>query len=255
MSGEARPPDLAPRAAAREGAVAPARESRDVKRAPGWQLIRQMELQVSSDPMTTPTSRRRWASKHEERAAGDGGAGLVFWWLITMALVGFAPCMILPAWREYQEAELTERVRAARVAAATAEVDDLRRRLDAIHNDPAVVTRLARRELEFRKPGEAVVAVPVSGVPAVGSPPTPRPETKALKRVEPPVPIARLLAYLPDFNYDVLFCKSPTRETILALSVGLFVAAFVVFWPRNRAAAHTLPFGRGADDAGNERIE
>ena len=215
----------------------------------------QMELQVSSNPITTRPSRSQLVSRHDEHAAGDGGVGLVFWWLIVMAVAAFAPCMILPAWREYQEAELTERVRAARVAAATAEVDDLRRRLDAIHNDPAVVTRLARRELEFRKPGEVVVAVPVSGAPAPSPPSTPRAETDPLKGVEPPVPIARLLAYLPDFNYDVLFCRSPMRETILALSVGLFVAAFVVFWPRRRAATHPLPYDRGADDTGHQRIE
>ena len=179
--------------------------------------------------------------------AGDSGAGLVFWLLIALSVVTFAPCMILPAWREYQLADLTLRVRSQQVEAAEAEVEHLQRRLDAIHNDPAVVARLARRELEYRQFGDRFVtvantvadtvadtaALPTSAIEAwpgtqAGLPGTPG----GLTVIEPPLPVARILSYLPDVNYDRLFCASPVRETLLGLSVVLFVAAFAIFWPR-----------------------
>lgn len=167
-----------------------------------------------------------------DSSPGDNGAGLVFWLLIALAVATFAPCMILPAWREYQLAELTLRVRTQQVEAASAEVERLEHRLDAIHNDPAVVARLAQRELEYRQPGDhflAVVATPESLAPQSATlPETPRDWTV----IEPPLPVARVLHYLPDVNYDRLFCSSPFREIFLGLSVVLFVAAFAIFWPR-----------------------
>jgi hypothetical protein len=180
---------------------------------------RQRELPVSD----TDTQIDR-----QSEPKGDGGAGLVFWMLITLSIMGFAPCMILPAWRDYQRADLTERTRAAEVAEATADIDRQRRRLDAVHNDPGVVSRLAQRELEYHHPGE--VSIPVS---AVMEPEAPR-HLHALQPIDPPAPVARVLALAPQRNYDNLFCASPTRETIMALSIGLFVAAFVIFWPRPR---------------------
>lgn len=175
---------------------------------------------------------------HDERVEGasprpappsDGGAGVMFWLLIALSVATFAPCMILPAWREYQVSEAAERARAQQVVSAEKEVQRLQRTLDAIHNDPAVVARLARRELEYAAPGEGVVLANVE--PATQATPVPLDETR-LDPVSPPVPVARLLALLPDMNYDRLFCNSPARETLLALSVALFVGAFVVFYPR-----------------------
>ena len=151
--------------------------------------------------------------------------------------------MILPAWREYQVADMNERIGAGQVAVATAEVEHLRRRLDAVHNDPAVVARLAQRELEFRKPGESAIVVPVSEPRMNDARIARRNVSQSLEPVQPPVPVARLLAYLPNLNYDRLFCKSPMREIILTMSVLLFVSAFVIFRPKGGADEPVEPDG------------
>jgi hypothetical protein len=160
---------------------------------------------------------------------GDGGVGLVFWMLIGLSLCGFTPCMILPAWREYQTAELNARVREAEVAELQAEVSRRRRLLDAAHNDPAVVSRLAQRELGYRRPGEIVIPVAVEALP-----PTEDEDAAVndLTPAEPPVAIRRVLDYAPQWDYDALFCESPARETILGLSTVLFISAFIIFWPK-----------------------
>ncbi len=174
-------------------------------------------------------------SAREEAAVaerGDGGAGLVFWILIALAVATLAPCLVLPAWREYQQADLTAQIRTRQAELADAEVARLERRLDAIHNDPAVVARLARRELAYRGPGEELVAVPVDCT--VDAPLPPALNLDEFVPVQPPVGITRLLAYLPDWDYDALFCTSPTRETLMGMSAGLIAAAFIIFWPRYR---------------------
>ena len=177
------------------------------------------------------------AETNDTSPASDGGAGLVFWLLIAMSVITFAPCMILPAWREYQTAELAERMSAQQLTAAATEIERLSEQLDAIHNDPAVVARLARRELEFKKPGETVLPVPIKNSPATDkSVTTSTSEPADWEPAQPPLPIARLTALLPRYNYDAFFCESPTRETILAMSAILFVSAFVIFWPKQEKA-------------------
>jgi hypothetical protein len=168
-------------------------------------------------------------------APGDGGKGLVFWILIALSVATLAPCVILPAWRDYQRAELAARVRAWQVEQATRHVERLEQRLDAIHNDPAVVARLARRALAFRAEGEIQLDVPVmlasSRAPAAEDF-VPEPSSAQWQPARPPVAIARLVALLPAWDYDALFCESPTRETLLVMALVLFVAAIIIFWPR-----------------------
>jgi hypothetical protein len=105
---------------------------------------------------------------------GDGGASLVFWLLIALALAVFTPCMILPAWREYQAAELIERTRLGEVAAARAQLASLQRQLHGVREDPMVLARLARRELRAHAPDEAGwrVAPVVPPVTGAGDPQT-----------------------------------------------------------------------------------
>jgi len=156
--------------------------------------------------------------------------------LIALALIVFAPCMILPAWREYQAAEMDER-RAARETELMAQhAERLERRLDAIHNDPLVIARLARRELGCTMPGEVRLAVSTSADADIRidswRDQQPKAASVEFTPASPPVGIARLTAYLPKLNYDALFCTPSTRGTLLGLSLALIAAAFVIFWPR-----------------------
>jgi hypothetical protein len=163
---------------------------------------------------------------------GDGGASLVFWLLIALALAVFTPCMILPAWREYQAAELIERTRLGEVAAARAQLASLQRQLRGVREDPMVLARLARRELRAHAPDEAgwrvaPVAPPVTGagdaqtgfawasltptsavtsaqpgaIGQPGSPDAPRPanaegaHAAGLEPIDPPIFVARLARF------------------------------------------------------------
>ena len=167
---------------------------------------------------------------------GDGGAGLVFWLLIGLGLAGLAPCLVLPAWRSYQHAELGERIKARQVNIAQADVTRRRSQLEHLRSDPGVVTRLAQRELEYRIPGASAIEMDLP------DPNDNRRHAVALAPVNPPIPVARLVALLPDLDYDALFCRKPTSTWIAVMSAVVFMAAFVVFWPRSgRCAAESSP--------------
>ncbi len=182
-------------------------------------------------------------------SAGDS-AGIVFWCLIGLSLVGMLPCLVLPAWREYQDATVTEQVRAHQMQDAQRELDIMRKRLDAIHNDPVVIARLARRELGFQTPDEQVLHIDELDAPyphlnesemaASGAFDGPPIDAVTVAHEQPvaaqlPAPLARISSMLPRLDYDRIFCKSPARELILLLSISLFIAAFVIFWPKPNA--------------------
>ncbi len=148
--------------------------------------------------------------------------GFVFWSLIFMGLAAFAPSVILPEWREYQALRMTEQREQHRVDALQGEVDRERRLLEAVQRDPAVIARLAQRDLRFHRPGEQPVVVPVSAVetaPAEPFAPTP---------VSPSPLIARALSHLPDLDYDGVFCDEQTRPIIMVMSVSLIAVALAL---------------------------
>ncbi|HUU85833.1 MAG TPA: hypothetical protein VM243_20235 [Phycisphaerae bacterium] len=164
----------------------------------------------------------------------SGGSPLLFWGLIALAGAGFAPCVVLPVWRDYQAMALATQVEEQLAATARADVERLRHTAAAIRTDPAVAARLARRELSYRHPGQA--EVPVPGVLPAGFH-APRP--MAVQPIEPPRPIARVIGRLPAMNYDRLFLDGPTRVILMLLSGGLVAAAFLLCRPEPaHPAAH-----------------
>ena len=98
-------------------------------------------------------------------------------------------------------------------------VERERRLLEATRDDPAVIARLAKRELGFRRRGElsVLVSVPQKSV-AHETAFTPDP-------VPLPRSLARLAGYLPDYNYDAVFCDDQTRAIVMAMSVALICLA------------------------------
>jgi len=150
----------------------------------------------------------------------------MFWLLVGLAAVVFAPCVLLPVWRDYQALQYSEQVERAGLAQARGELQRHKRHLEALQSDPAVIARVARRELRYRDPGE--IAIPVS-IPAE---PAEQPVPLMLESVEPPASVAWVVRKLPEGDYDRLFCTGPTRTLLMCLSGGLLVSAFVLHSPR-----------------------
>lgn len=151
----------------------------------------------------------------------QGGACL-FWLLTLMGLATFAPCIILPPWRQYQALEMAAQIEQHHLDALQHQVDRERRLLDAIRSDPGVVARLAQRELRFRRVDSQAVHVSV---------PATRVEAEAPFVPEPPRPpavIARAVSVLPRFDYDRVFCGDQTRPIVMGMSVALIGAAFAL---------------------------
>ena len=161
-------------------------------------------------------------------ALPSSGGSAMFWLLAGMAAAVFAPCVLLPVWREYQALQYAAQVEQAGLEQARAELWRQRKRLAALENDPAVITRVARRELRYRNPDEIVI--PVSIPPEEWAEATP----VALAPVNPPTPVAWIVDKLPETDYDRLFCSGPTRTLLMCLAGGLVVGACVIYSPRRK---------------------
>ena len=179
---------------------------------------------------------------------GRGGSGVVFWLLVLMGLSTFAPCVLLPQWRQYQAVHMVEQVAQHRLDMLNSRVGKERRLLDALRSDPVVVARLAQRDLGFRRPYEQVIPVAVPAASTMPSTlglkhrcttaPCRQPGCSATpcgwrsKPLPPPPMLARALSYLPDYDYDRIFCEADTRSIVMGLSLALITVAFGLFTRR-----------------------
>jgi hypothetical protein len=174
----------------------------------------------------------------EQQPEGDSSApregGWVFWALFAMAMVGFAPCVLVPAWRDYQETRLVKQYEQATLDRMKESLADQRNLAEALRSDPSVMARAAQRELEYTRPGEQrVVVIPAErATEADETEPTFTPEP-----VPPPAPVRWLVRLLPPLDYDAVFCDPSTRGIIILLCGGVLAAAFVLFPPYRRGSA------------------
>jgi len=163
---------------------------------------------------------------------GNGAA--VFWFLILTGVITFAPCILLPEWRSYQAANAAQQREEHRVSKLKAVVDRERRQLNSIQNDPTVVARLAQRDLGFHRPGDTVVTVPVDEADSfAGLTDIDGNELFIPAPVPPPVWFSRATWWLPDLNYDAIFCDSSTRPIVMLMSMSVIVVAVVLFQRRS----------------------
>lgn len=150
----------------------------------------------------------------------------MFWVLITLALAGFIPCILLPVWRDYQAMSVALRTEEQVTEQMRDEVAAQRRRIDILRTDPAVSIRLAQRELSYDLVGFRQVPVP-------GATPT-----KTITHLQPPGPVqpppaaTRLLKHLPQADYDAIFCDPATRGVVMILCAGTAAAAFILYKPK-----------------------
>jgi cell division protein FtsB len=170
----------------------------------------------------------------------DFGAHVVmFWLLVSMAALVFAPCILIPIWMETQELVRTEADVAARTARLKAHIARQEKLIQALTSDPLLAERIARRDLRFRRTGEIVEPVPA---PAPQVPDesavelASEPATDAPPPLETPFAVTLTKRWLPDLPWVELFGRPPNRTIFLVMAGCLLVAAFVLFGhvePRN----------------------
>jgi len=163
---------------------------------------------------------------------------MLFWALVGLGLIGLAPSVLLPEWRQYQALSLAGQVEESKLRAFEDQVERERRTLEALQSDPAVTARLALRELNYRRADEREVSVPVMG--GVDHGPflsdqksldydSGNPAGAAVRPPALPGVLATVATRLPRLDYDRVFCDAPTRTIVMIMSTGLIAVAFALF--------------------------
>ena len=171
----------------------------------------------------------------------------MFWMLITLGFVGLTPCVLLPEWRQYEALALAEQAELYRSEALRSAVDHKQAAFEALRTDPAVIARLAQRELSYEATSQRLIPVSMAtenrasdgwdGFGNLGALPTG--VSFAHQQFAPPALIADAMAILPTFDYDAVFCDDRTRSIILAMSFGMIGLAFLLFCrPSTVGASH-----------------
>ncbi len=171
---------------------------------------------------------------------------IMFCVLTGLALLIFAPCVLVPLWFEKEQMRAYELSLAAVVADLEHQVARGQTRTQALLNDPQVNERIVRRELNVYPKSERIVqwspdelAAAVPGIDVPGS----RPAT-AIQEENSSRCVAVLARWMPDWPYQDLFAKSPQRPLLLAMAGGLLLAAFMLYAP--------VPAGENDDPANTD---
>lgn len=173
--------------------------------------------------------RIRLESDQPQNARRPHGAGgeIVCVVLILMGMATFAPAVLLSEGRTLEALDVARQREQHRLDDIQGEIQRQRRLLDAIHTDPGVISRLAKRELNLRS--EDVVEVPVDARQVPEASPV---DFKATP-LQWPAFLRRYRHVLPQLNYDAVFCDDALRFPIICLSIGLVVVSLVVFRKRD----------------------
>ena len=172
----------------------------------------------------------------QPRVDTTGGltGAIVYWLLVWMGVSSLAMCALCPEWREYQAIRTAEQVQRRRVESLRRTLREERRRLEALQDDPAVIARLARRELNYRGPSDRLVSVKVANAaPDVPRSPNFSFDGESLAgsdgHLQPLSISTPFAAFLPQYDYDRLFSDDRCRWILATLSVGLLSVAVILF--------------------------
>lgn len=154
---------------------------------------------------------------------------LWFWLLVLSASAMFAPCVLVPVWKDYQAIKLAERFEVAAVEEMRRDTERQERTLDALRTDPGTVARVAQRDLAYTQRG--TTSVHVQTVPMLRT----RAVTSTIDPVQLPIVVARALGWLSiKPTHLEVFADFNVRTTVMCLSGGLILAACLIFPPRRR---------------------
>ena len=152
--------------------------------------------------------------------------GALFWFMILGGAVILAPCLILPAWLEYQ-ASLALRVRyEQQLELRQTKITKLRKQRNHLEKDDAYVLRLAHEQLKIETPGVQRIPVEPSALPHGTATPT-EPAASSEDELAP-----ELSAIIEDviLRYPLvsMFVRPETRPSLLLIGSGLILTAIIL---------------------------
>lgn len=147
----------------------------------------------------------------------------MFWLLVIPASIVFAACVLAPVWEDYRAMALAEHLETAAVDRMRADIERLERELEGLRNDPAVIARVAQRDLGYHRSNRDIVYV-------APSPPAHEFELAFSDReTEPPSSVDAYLNRLPLAKHRDAFLDARTRIRLMCLCGAVAAAAFILY--------------------------
>lgn len=182
-----------------------------------------------SDPATHSGASTRATSSVAIRAAGS-----LFWVMLIAGFATLAPCLLLPAWIDYQQARAARDAKRREIDFWKARIAGQQREIEHLHSDPAYLERLARAELGMETPGMTTLLIDTHSVSIASEP-----------EIEPPSSqdrFPRLTAWLTEGldrfpRIARMLLSAPTRLMIGSLGAAVIVAAILLLGPIRTARA------------------
>jgi len=171
-----------------------------------------------------------------EKITDRAAHAIMFWFLCSMAVIIFVPCVLVPVWVETDAVLNHERAVAAKVGDFEARAAKNDVRIAALLADPLVNERVIRRELNYRPEGERIVRLPMIAreLGAYRADVDSSHDGKCESMYQDAVVSAS--RWLPPWPWRLLFATAPNRHILLLMAGGLLISAFVLYGPtRNRA--------------------
>jgi hypothetical protein len=158
---------------------------------------------------------------------------IMFYVLSLVAMIIFAPCVLVPIWRDVQKLGEDERTMAALVAQLNQQIQRNNERIEALQADPQVINRVARRELNRQPADEQHIRWSQAEMAAVRlNLPTELCDSPPPPPLAMPVWVVQMSSWLPAWANSDLFAKSPNREMMLVMAGSLLLTAFVLYTPK-----------------------
>jgi hypothetical protein len=199
-------------------------------------------MEASTSPQTSNTAippatagKSRPITADEDTAAGAVSAQhcIMFWVLTVVAMIVFAPCVLMPIWAETEQIIQGQRKMEQLVTDLKAQADHNDTRIRALLADPKVNERIVRRELNYRPEGEQVIQWTAAELAAIRSSlPDSTPTAGESAPINPyPAWATVLIKWLPAWPWRKMFVETPNRYLLLSMSAGLLATAFFLYGP------------------------
>jgi hypothetical protein len=152
--------------------------------------------------------------------------GLLFWLMMLVGATTLVPCLVLPAWLDYETQRAQRDAALAEQAAERARLAALEKQIDHLENDPAYVLRLGEREFgdSIDLPHGETIPVAPSPESAMPAPQPPTVDSDAPEAVLPGSPVELLERY----PLAQVFVGGATRPVLMVLGGALMLAAVVL---------------------------